>query len=170
MVFDVEASDWRRERRSDGIIKVALRTLHVCMAGGAVLGPCGTLIPASRRPLPEDGMLAAILRGERWYCVCCGARYRVSYGVLNEIWQDGLVYWMRTESPMMEGSEPGAELPEIIEHVRSHIGEDDFIRLPDVGEIWKGPEADVYKVADTAAFSAMRVWKWTDMLKFIEHF
>ena len=93
MGFDLESSDWTRVRRRDGLIKVAMRTFHVCMSGGGgLVGPCGTLVLASRRPMPDDSMTAAIMRGERWYCGCCGARYRVNFGVLNEMWQDGLVY------------------------------------------------------------------------------
>ena len=170
MVFDIEAPDWRRERRSDGMIKVALRTFHVCMSGGRVFGPCGTLSPPSCRPMPEDGMTAAIMRGERWYCGCCGARYRVSFGVLNEIWHDGLVYWMRSDSPLTDDFSAAAELSEMIEQIQPHNTEDDMIRLPNVGEIWSGQEHDIYKVVDPVAFAAMRVWKWTDMIEFVKHF
>ena len=147
-----------------------MRYFHVCMSGGGLTGPCGTLDLASRRPMPEDSMTAALLQGERWYCGCCGARYRASSGVLNEIWHDGLVYWMRSDSPLMNDDAPAAELPEMIEQIQPHTGEDDMIRLPNVGEIWTGPEHDVYKVVDPVAFAAMRVWKWTDMLEFVKHF
>ena len=171
IVLDIEASDWRRERRSDGLVKTALRTFHVCLAGGSIFGPCGALIPATRRPLDENSVTAAVLRGDRWYCDCCGARARAKFGVLNEIWHDGLVYWMRSDSPMMEDSSgPSVELAEMIEQVQPHIGVDDMIRLPHVGEILTGPAADVYKVVDPTAFAAMRVWKWSDMLEFIKHF
>ena len=135
------------------------------------MAPAGALIPATRRPLDENSVTAAVLRGDRWYCDCCGARVKASYGALNEIWHNGLVYWMRSDSPMMEDpSGPSAELAEMIEQVQPHIGEDDMIRLPHVGEILTGPAADVYKVVDPTAFAAMRVWKWSDMLEFIKHF
>ena len=169
MVFDIESSDWRRERRSDGLIKVALRTFHVCMSGGS-MNRCGTLIPASRRPMSDDSMTAAIMRGERWHCACCGARYRVGFGVLNEIWHDGFVYWMRSDSPLMDDLSPAAGLAEMIEQVQPHTGEEDMIRLANVGEIWTDPEHDVYKVVDPEARAAMRVWKWTDMVEFVKHF
>ena len=71
---------------------------------------------------------------------------------------------------MEDSSTPGAELTELIEQVQPHIGEDDFIRLPEVGEIMTGPERGVYKVANTTAFADICVWKWSDVLKFIEHF
>ena len=171
MVLDVEAADWRRERNSsDGTIKVALRTFHVCEAGGRQFGPCGTLITATRRPTDPDGMTAAIVRGDRWYCVCCGARVKASYGALNEIWHNGLVYWMRSNSPMMEDTSPGSDLAVLIDQVQPHIGEDDVIRLPEAGEIGSGPECDVYMLVDKKAFADMRVWKWSDVINFMEHF
>ena len=45
-----------------------------------------------------------------------------------------------------------------------------MIRLPNVGEIWTGPEHDIYKAVDPVAFTAMRVKKWTDMIEFVKHF
>ena len=168
--IDVEASDWRQERRSNGTIKMAWRAFHVCEAGGRVFGPCGTLTPTTRLPMDEDSMSESILPGDRWYCACCGARVRATYTVLTEIWHDGSVYWMRSNSPMMEDSSPGAELAELVEQVQPHIGENDFIRLPYAGETPPGAERGIYKVVNTTAFADTRVWKCADVLKFIEHF
>ena len=59
-----------------------MRAWYVCMNdGNGQWEPCGTVMPAKHwlRRFEDVGPR------QRWYCVCCGARFRSKYGMLVEI-------------------------------------------------------------------------------------
>ena len=171
MIFDIESDEWSRAHDQDGRVRVAFRSFHLCMSGaGGPFGACCTGLVASNIRMAPGGMLDMITRGEQWFCGVCGARYRPGFGLLNEIWYGGYLYWMRSEMPLMHSDLPSAELEQMIELIHPHITEDDMIRRPRVGEIWHGPEEGVVRIVDPEAFCDMRVWKWTDLIAFVQHF
>ncbi len=74
--------------------KSTLRTYYVCAAGGAY--PCNTVITAPTWNTLHPDPLAT---GQRWYCKCCYAKYRVKFGVLCEMMIDGQLYYCKAETP-----------------------------------------------------------------------
>ena len=88
--------EWSIIRRPDGSIKRACRSFHKCTAkAGDVNGCCGTVIGSKAwlRKLP-----APWASGQKWYCNCCGAKYRTTMGMLTEIYaSDGSIYWIVSE-------------------------------------------------------------------------
>eukprot|EP00969_Alexandrium_andersonii_P337367 14910786-Alexandrium_andersonii.AAC.1 len=46
------------------------------------MAKCGTVIPAKawHRMNPDIGA-----SGQRWYCLCCGCKYKTAFGMLVEV-------------------------------------------------------------------------------------
>jgi hypothetical protein len=60
-----------------------MRAWYVCMSdGNGQWEPCGTIMPAKHwhRRFEDVGSSK-----QRWYCVCCGTRFKTKYGMLVEI-------------------------------------------------------------------------------------
>ena len=60
-----------------------MRAWYVCMMdGNGQWDPCGTIMPAKHwlRRFEDVGSSK-----QRWYCVCCGTRFKTKYGMLVEI-------------------------------------------------------------------------------------
>ena len=60
-----------------------LRAWYVCMAG---MPKCGTVMPSKGWTRRYANIGAS---KQRWYCVCCGARYKTKFGMLVEIHSGG---------------------------------------------------------------------------------
>ena len=74
--LDLYSDEWIRATRPDGVLKLAVRTFHVCLAGkNSAWGACCTLAAAFGPAMHPGGMTDTLWQeGGRWYCGCCGAR------------------------------------------------------------------------------------------------
>ena len=60
-----------------------MRAWYVCMCdGNGQWPPCGTIMPAKHWKRRFDDIGSS---KQRWYCVCCGKKYKTKYGMLVEI-------------------------------------------------------------------------------------
>ena len=180
--LDLYSDEWIRLMRPDGVLQLAVRTLHVCLAGAnSAWGPCGTLVAAFGPAMHPGGMmLESMWRRPRWHCNCCGACLRAKFGTVTQIWHNGDLFWMRSHfpatGPLMDAAsfeETGmstANLAQMIEQTPQHPTQDTMIRLPRAEErSGAGPELGWYKVVDTEAFLSMTVWEWADVVAFTKH-
>ena len=60
-----------------------MRAWYVCMMdGNGQWDPCGTIMPAKHWLRRFDDVGSS---KQRWYCVCCGTRFKTKFGMLVEI-------------------------------------------------------------------------------------
>ena len=60
-----------------------MRAWYVCMSdGNGLWEPCGTIMPAKHWHRRFDDVGSS---KQRWYCVCCGTRFKIKFGMLVEI-------------------------------------------------------------------------------------
>ena len=80
--------------KKNGKVLSAFRSFYICLAGGAQ--PCYTVMPSKTwRTFHEDPLASK----QRWYCVCCGAKYLTKFGMLIEIEIRGVFYYVKAEIP-----------------------------------------------------------------------
>jgi len=66
----------------------ALRAWYVCrQTFGGQYAECGTLIPSKIWKRKHQDIASS---KQKWYCVCCGARYRTQFGMLVEVHAKGI--------------------------------------------------------------------------------
>ena len=162
LVLQLETREWLQiYSQENGILLLAVRVFFVCMAGGAA-GLCGALQVATNSHLPGQEI------AERVYCRVCGARYRAGFGMLNEIWFNDRIYWLRSMPP--EGMQlVVAPQEEMVAEVVPQVNEEGMIRLPRVDELWQGPQAGLYMLRDPAAYNEMREWTYEAVISFARH-
>ena len=75
-----------------GEIRSAVRSWYICLSND-----CRTLICSKDwdRFNKNDPMAT----GQRWYCTCCGARYKTAWGQVVEVMHDGDSLFFRAEIP-----------------------------------------------------------------------
>ena len=70
------------------------RSFYICLAGGQ--HPCNTVIPSKTWSTKHKDPLAT---KQRWYCICCGAKYLVKFGMVIEIQVDGTSSYVKADIP-----------------------------------------------------------------------
>ena len=82
-------------KNSKGEVLPAFRFFYMCLAGGAEW-PCYTVIPSKTWSTLHEDPLAS---KQRWYCVCCGAKYMTKFGMIVEIEIQGDFYYVKADIP-----------------------------------------------------------------------
>ena len=80
--------------KQNGKVLSAFRSFYICLSGGAE--PCGAVIPSKTwRTFHEDPLAPK----QRWYCVCCGAKYLTKFGMIIELEIRGEIFYVKAEIP-----------------------------------------------------------------------
>ncbi len=147
-----------------GSKKGHFRAFYLCMSGGA--DKCGTVILNKvwlRRR--EDPLKAK----QRWYCGCCGARYKATFGMLTETYYGGEHFFAQEEIPNQDVEDVRATdleerlqttSPEALTDVHPFTGV--LIRQVRRDELMT-PDMDgygIYKVADLKALAELATFQW----------
>lgn len=72
----------------------SFRSWYTCMWDKSDQGPCGTLMASKAwaRKNKQVGM-----KGEKWYCVCCGVKYAIKFGMAVEVRDEDVSTFLRAE-------------------------------------------------------------------------
>ena len=166
--------NWVTTYDTNGRIRSALRCWWICLSGGTS-SPCGTLHLAKVwRRLKEDDPEAS---GQRWYCRCCSAKYRPSFGTLAEVHVRGTPYWLLAEEP--------GEFRDIkhmrvdCDHADATSSRDLYNRIMNVhpvtgavmrpvtsAEVWGGSVEGVYKITALAELQRLPRFKWSELVTY----
>ena len=93
---------------------------YICRAGGCQ--PCNTVIQAQAWDRMKEDPLAT---GQRWYCHC-HAKYRTSWGVLMEIFKNGVACYCLADLP-----------PENTFDVKGMLIQERYKHVKDAAELYK---------------------------------
>jgi hypothetical protein len=89
------SDEWVCHSDAKGVVISAFRSFYICQAH---TDRCMTVTPSKLwKPKHEDPLASQ----QRWYCACCGAKYKTSFGMVVEIQVTGHddVYYVRAEIP-----------------------------------------------------------------------
>ena len=136
---------------------------------------CGTLMPSKEwKSRFEDHAQSK----QRWYCVDCGSRYMIKYGMLVEFHCKGISTFMLAEcsntdvedilAAYWEGLSGAADAEEIYEQLMVELAMDpkEILRPATEAEV-KVPGVDykqIMKILDPAALNTMARWNWDQIL------
>jgi hypothetical protein len=86
--------EWGCNMNKQGDVTCAFRSFYICLAGGVY--PCCTVIPSKTWETFHKDPLAT---RQRWYCICCGARYQTKFGMIVELEVHGNFYYVKADIP-----------------------------------------------------------------------
>ena len=169
------SDEWSLELDDQGNVKSAFRVWHVCQ-GGPSWNRCYTVIGGKAWTRLHENPLQ---KGQRWYCVVCGNKYRTKYGVLVELRHGQDVYFLLAQYPKkwndikhmrMERDIPNCatpkELYDRIMAVKPYTG-DGMLRPARQSEVQPGKSTeDAWKFANPEVIEKMPVWNWNDLANF----
>jgi hypothetical protein len=95
------SDEWFCTRSSEGEVVSAFRSFHICLAeekknSWQWMGCCYTVTPSKTLSTFHTDPMAS---RQRWYCICCGAKYKKRFGMLIEIEDHGSFYYAKTDYP-----------------------------------------------------------------------
>ena len=165
-----------------------LRAWYVCFSAREKgTETCGTLIPSKLWPRRFDDPGAT---KQRWYCACCGAKYKTGFGMLVEfhLKKNNVSTFMLAEISNRDVEDVRAMYLEATLNVKDHkelwtkipdfypMNPDDVLRPCVASDFWadvQGPPLDkskIMKFHDDKKVELMKMekWNWDDIFAFTD--
>ena len=89
------SDEWVCNKNIKNEVTSAFRSFYICLSGGAEW-PCYTVIPSKTWSTLHEDPLAS---KQRWYCICCGAKYMTRFGMIIELQIGSGFYYVKAEIP-----------------------------------------------------------------------
>lgn len=162
-----------------------LRAWYVCLQTfGGTYPPCGTVMPSKQWKRRFDDIGSS---KQRWYCVCCGSRFKVAFGMLIEVHTKGVSTFMLAEVSNKDVEDVRAMFLEKKLQPKDHkdlwnkipdfvpIDSKDILRPIGQHELCELaltiPDFDIsliLKFLDVKAFQSLPKWEWDQIFSLLQ--
>ncbi len=154
------------------------RSFYMCRAGGA--HPCCAVIPMESWHTTDDKSAWK----PRWYCVCCGARYQVKFGMIIEIEIKDQFYYVKAQIPpgnyeeiradYLKNHSKWSSLEDLLnklktQNIKQHPSRMQVLRPMTSDDVYYGTNVDpnVFKITPNV-FEQLQEFHWEEIMNFAQ--
>jgi hypothetical protein len=172
VVEDEESESHASSNAKWGQVFSTYRSFYLCRAGGA--NPCYTVMPSDAWRAKHNDPWA---RKQKYYCNCCNACYKTTFGMIIEIEFDGQFYYVKTYIPpdnfeamrAKHFEQPPTSREDLLHKLKNVTPHTSRILLPvTIKDVYEGNKFDDTFKITAVSYKQLEDFDWEEILDFAQ--